>query len=172
MNPKSLINEAAGIIRQRTLQAATKDYFHNMETDASSLSIVMNCDRSNLSRILNKLHREEILIKIQGRPTLYLDKKTLSDFYQIKNILDTFEDADHLISVMKSKGKSSISKSLKVFKEVIGNGSNESLNSQIERAIVLGSYPSNVHGYLIYGERGTGKHHMSRMIIIFIAYIK
>jgi transcriptional regulator with AAA-type ATPase domain/acyl carrier protein len=165
MKSKSLSNEAAGIIRQRTLQAATKDYFHNMETDASSLSIVMNCDRSNLSRILNKLHREGILIKIQGRPTLYLDKKTLSEFYQNQNIPDTFENIDHLIGVMKFKGKSSVPKSLNIFKGVIGNGSNESLNSQIDHIIELGNYPNNVHGYLIYGEHGTGKHYMSQLII-------
>jgi len=165
MKTNSLSNEAVTIIRQKTLQAATTDYFYNIETDAHTLSITMNCDRSNLSRILNKLYREGVLIKIQGRPTLYLDKKTLSDFYQKQDFSDIFQNIEHLTNTMKSKRKYSSTMFSKIFKETIGNAPNESLKSQINSIINLAGYPNKVHGYLIFGEYGTGKRYISKLII-------
>lgn len=40
--------------------------------DALNISLDLQMDRSNVSRLLNQLHHEGRLIKTQGRPTLFL----------------------------------------------------------------------------------------------------
>lgn len=42
--------------------------------DALNISIDLQMDRSNVSRLLNQLHHEGRLIKTQGRPTLFLQE--------------------------------------------------------------------------------------------------
>ena len=42
--------------------------------DALNISLDLQMDRSNVSRLLNQLHHEGRLIKTQGRPTLFFAK--------------------------------------------------------------------------------------------------
>ena len=49
------------------------DLSKNSGLDATGIAIDLNIERANASRILNELWRNGEVIKIQGRPTLYLD---------------------------------------------------------------------------------------------------
>ena len=53
-----------------SIAIANKEYT-GINTDAFTISLDLNLDRANVSRMLNDLWRENILIKIQGRPTFY-----------------------------------------------------------------------------------------------------
>ena len=63
-----------------SIAIANKEYT-GINTDAFTISLDLNLDRANVSRMLNDLWRENILIKIQGRPTFYLHRKTLLKRY-------------------------------------------------------------------------------------------
>ena len=47
--------------------------------DALNISLDLQMDRSNVSRLLNQLHHEGRLIKTQGRPTLFFAKTPLEN---------------------------------------------------------------------------------------------
>ncbi|MFQ7539304.1 MAG: sugar transporter, partial [Clostridium sp.] len=49
--------------------------------DALNISIDLQMDRSNVSRLLNQLHHEGRLIKTQGRPTLFFARTPLENEY-------------------------------------------------------------------------------------------
>ena len=47
--------------------------------DALNISLDLQMDRSNVSRLLNQLHHEGRLIKTQGRPTLFFARTPLEN---------------------------------------------------------------------------------------------
>ena len=63
-----------------SIAIANKEYT-GINTDAFTISLDLKLDRANVSRMLNDLWRENILIKIQGRPTFYLHRKTILKRY-------------------------------------------------------------------------------------------
>ena len=57
---------------------------HNLENNgvnALDISLSLKLDRTNVSRELNSLWKEGKIIKLQGRPTLYLDYATIHTEY-------------------------------------------------------------------------------------------
>lgn len=67
MYSQSLSSQLMSIIQKKTLQAAISKNYQDLDTDALTLSIDMNYNRSNISRTLNSLNRGGFLIKIHGR---------------------------------------------------------------------------------------------------------
>ena len=50
-------------------------------THAGAISGALNMDRANVARELNSLYRDGYLIKLQGKPTLYLSRDVLQQHY-------------------------------------------------------------------------------------------
>ncbi|MFR4219742.1 MAG: hypothetical protein ACLT16_19235, partial [[Clostridium] innocuum] len=71
---------AAAYCRNHIHPIANKEYT-GINIDAFTISLDLKLDRANVSRMLNDLWRENILIKIQGRPTFYLHRKTILKRY-------------------------------------------------------------------------------------------
>ena len=68
------------------VQEQTRRILENGETDgqgidAYTLSIDLKLDRANVSRTLNRLWRDGFLIKFQGKPTLFLDRKLVASLF-------------------------------------------------------------------------------------------
>jgi transcriptional regulator with AAA-type ATPase domain len=98
-----------------------------------TLMIAKRCrlDRTNVSRILNELCQDGLLVKSEGRPVLY---KPASDF-----VLQT----DKPVMLYDNHWLSFI-------------GSDGSLASQVEQGVAAIAYPDGLH-ILITGSSGTGK---------------
>ncbi|WP_434309809.1 PRD domain-containing protein [Hominifimenecus sp. rT4P-3] len=157
MNSQSLNSQLLDRIEKKTLRLLLSMDFSNIDTDALTLSIDMNYNRSTVSRALNVLHRSSFLIKVHGRPTYYLATKTICDYFGISNLPSDIEDASHLHSLLASEGKSSSRIPCTSFSQLIGGGINESLFLASDAAIRTAMYPIGPHFYSIYGPLGTGK---------------
>lgn len=157
MDSRSLPSQLLSIIQKKTLQAAISKNYQELDTDALTLSIDMNYNRSNISRTLNNLNRGGFLIKVHGRPTYYLDKKTICDFYNLTQIPLELENLEQLKRLFLTEGRSISRIPITAFHSLIGSGANESLQSAINSAMKAALYPSGLHAYLITGPLGTGK---------------
>lgn len=166
MYSTSLSARLLASIRKKTFQAAVSKSFLTVGTDALSLSVDMKYDRSNISRALNKLFRDGILVKVKGRPTLYFDKKTLYDFYTVSQLPGTFESLEHMISSLSSETSTDLRSNITAFSYIIGTGKNESLYDSITAIVKTVLYPSRIHGFILCGEQGTGKERLCNSIYV------
>lgn len=157
MDSRSLPSQLRSIIQKKTLQAAISKNYQELDTDALTLSIDMNYNRSNISRTLNNLNRGGFLIKVRGRPTYYLDRKTICDFYNLTQIPLELENLEQLKRLFLTEGRSISRIPITAFHALIGSGANESLQTAINSAMKAALYPSGLHAYLITGPLGTGK---------------
>ncbi len=132
--------------------------FENLSTDALNLSLDLAIDRSNVSRILNKLHRENYLIKVQGRPTLFLARNVIVEQSSNKYISSIINDkASFLNSISDRIETSNIDLSGKAKNSLIGFNENESLHDQAYIVETLISYPNHLYNIVVNGMPSTGK---------------
>ena len=75
-------------------------------TDAASLAIDLKLDRSNVSRILNDLWKDKLLIKILGRPTLFLDTSALKEYYPNQIIPSVIARGEKLSNFLSTESSS------------------------------------------------------------------
>lgn len=71
----------AEAVREQTRRILDSGEIDNRGADAFTLSIDLKMDRANVSRILNGLWKDGSLIKFQGKPTLFLDRKLVSEHF-------------------------------------------------------------------------------------------
>lgn len=69
------------IVQQNTLQMLDKPASEAEWIHAGTIAQILNMDRSNVARELNSLYRDGRLIKVQGKPTLYICRTTLARRY-------------------------------------------------------------------------------------------
>jgi len=144
--------------------------------DAIYIAQSLGIHRTGSSRELNELVREEKIIKILGKPVLYLEKGILQNKFNVKLykcIFANFEELNRVLSnedssdyVGNEDNKTSM-KNLqtsetkrekfheKIFDEVIGG--DDSLKKQIRQAKAAILYPPNGLHTLILGPTGVGK---------------
>ena len=68
-------------VKLHTKEMIDTHSLENSGSDALSIALDLKLDRTNVSRELNTLWKEGRLIKLQGRPTLYLDCEALKTEY-------------------------------------------------------------------------------------------
>ncbi|MDU5107304.1 sigma 54-interacting transcriptional regulator [Clostridium sp.] len=143
--------------------------------DSMYLSNFLNIHRTGVSRELNSLVRENRIIKVMGKPVLYLDKKTIEKNYKIKlnnniflnvNSLRKYLEKNNFIqSNIKEEKINNNSKNIDL-NRVINNrdiifnniiGCDDSLKNQINQAKAAILYPPNGLHTLILGSTGVGK---------------
>ena len=118
-----------------------KELKYNVGFSAVKIANDLNIERSNVSSDLNKLYKEGSIYKVEGRPTLYIDKEwALNNDYYGKN------------NDENNKPKREIKD---CFTSLIGY--EDSLNSQIKQAQAALLYPPHGLPALILGDTGTGK---------------
>lgn len=131
MNRKELVYD---ILRKYQYERENVKNVEDIGLDASEISELINADRSNTSRYLNELVKEEKIIKLDGRPVKFVEKEIYNNFINEKN--NDIDDMDP-------------------FKNLIGF--NSSLKSHIEQAKSAVLYPPRGLHTLITGPTGTGK---------------
>ncbi|MFR5524890.1 MAG: sugar transporter, partial [[Clostridium] innocuum] len=71
--------------------------------DALNISLDLQMDRSNVSRLLNQLHHEGRLIKTQGRPTLFFAKTPLENEHPDVHIPSVIPKGKSIQSYLKEE---------------------------------------------------------------------
>lgn len=155
----------------QTLKAMCRENNDNTENPSGITTQMIadstGIDRSNVSRELNALLNDGKVIKIKGKPTLYIEKSIFMLKYGKEQIPSTFKSMDSMLAVVSSKDSSDdtytpystgteetlpLSNS---FRRLVGE--NGSLKMQIEQAKAAILYPPNGLHMLILGETGIGK---------------
>ncbi|EIV99438.1 sigma-54-dependent transcriptional regulator [Thermoanaerobacter siderophilus] len=136
--------------------------------DADYISKQLGIDRTNVSRELNALVREGKVIKIKGKPVLYLDRLCLEhkwNFVVSNPVIDDFKIIEKLQKNFKLQNKnitieSKSKENNKVSSEnILDNiiGAHDSLKDQIIKAKAAILYPPKGLHTLIVGPTGVGK---------------
>lgn len=139
-----------------TNQGLIDNSFTFDECNALTLSIDLSIDRTNISRILNSLHREKKLIKIKGRPTLYLSLKVINDYFPFNSIPISIESQEKLKPFFKNHAlsKADFNKSI----NYLGEEENDTLFKASSSIFPILYYPFDMLKIIVlYGNEGLGK---------------
>jgi len=137
----------------------------------ATISDITGVSRSNVSRELNVLVKEERAIKIVGRPVQFIEKKKLEEIIRLDlHGQNTFNSLAQLIE--KSKEEKNISKNIiqDPFEKLIGYKS--SLELQIKQAKAAILYPPKGLHTLITGNTGVGKSTFAQMMYKYAVFSK
>ncbi|WP_123054524.1 sigma-54-dependent transcriptional regulator [Clostridium sp. JN-1] len=134
---------------------------------ASEISKELDILRNNVSMELNVLLRDKRIIKIKGRPVLFLEKGTVENIVgcKLEGKSLEFDSIDKLIE-LSNKNK----KDKDPFNNLIG--AETSLKNQIEQAKAAVLYPPNGLHTLIVGQTGVGKTLFANMMYNYAKYAK
>ncbi|MCI6084983.1 sigma-54-dependent transcriptional regulator [Selenomonas sp.] len=131
----------------------TKDTLAAKEgLDAQEIADALNILRNNVSKELNELVRQELIVKFGGRPVHYVDRAALEQLYEIAL------PPEPLVYESFAAWKASVAsekKTAEPFDALIG--AHRSLKRQVEQAKAAILYPPDGLHTLIVGQTGVGK---------------
>lgn len=151
------------LIAENTSVILASRNISNVNTDAYTISLDLKVDRANISRILNRLWRENELIKIQGRPMYYLHRKTIQNRYPNSYIPSVIPKNESIFNYLENDKP--LGKLINTDNKMIGNSINESLKGIIDDIEVYSDYPSRFKSMMLYGEQFCGKHYIVYSIL-------
>lgn len=140
-------------VRSKTRVLLDSGNLDHKGIDAHTLSVDLNLDRANVSRILNRLWKEGLLIKFQGKPTLFLDRGLIRDCYPGFFIPQTVAKGESLSQLIRQEEP--VCQDKNSFDQLIG--AEGSLREAIETAKAAISYPPFGLNLLLTGPSGCGQ---------------
>lgn len=141
-------------IEEITMDWEKEEVIKNQGLSAIDVSNSLNILRNNVSMELNTLLRQDKIIKIKGRPVLYIPKSVLEKKFNKKFKEGPFE-VDSLRELINIDVENKEEKEIDPFEPIIG--CKGSLKNQIEQAKAAVLYPPNGLHTLILGPTGVGK---------------
>lgn len=121
-----------------------------------SIANYLQMQRSNVSKILNDLTQEGVLIKISGKPIIYFHKEVLSDKTGMKFDKNIFSKNEFdLMFNEKSDTKKDVNTYDDVFDYIIGGKG--TLKNQVALAKAAVTYPPFGLNTMLIGSTGCGK---------------
>lgn len=158
-------DDILNFIIEETGKSIQENRFDFENCNASFISQVIYQDRTNVSRILNQLFREELLIKKIGRPTIFISKDVLSrefPFAHFPNIIDKDVKLDKYTNINENNKKTPFTQSF----HIIGSNQDGSLYNGINQLMSLFFYPRNLlKTVILKGENGCGKKYILKEIL-------
>lgn len=153
INRKEKIRE---YIQKKTIELLKADKINDNGIEAEDISYTLKIDRANVSRELNALWKNGLLIKIAGRPVFYLDSKVISDAYPESYIPTFIPKEGHLSDYINAANtyQSPYDNKLDLNNMI---GADGSLSEVIKEAKAAISYPPYGLHTLITGNSGTEK---------------
>ncbi len=130
--------EVLKYLEERTNEDVSVNTLLSIGTDTQYIANNLFIDRSNVSRILSKLHELNLVIKIITRPAIFIHKKTLSYKYKKMNFDNIYKNQSDLITLLNT---SSEKEELNIFKGIIGNKPNMVMYPVITDILSAISYP-------------------------------
>ncbi len=136
--------------------------------DALNISIDLQMDRSNVSRLLNQLHHEGRLIKTQGRPTLFFARTPLENEYPDVHVPSIIPKGKSIHSYLKEEleQKNELTQA-DVFRQYLANRNTSSMFEPIQRAKSALLYPPQGLNVLLYGDPCVGKLNFAKFMYQF-----
>ncbi len=154
--------------RNRVLEAVQQSTLYTLDNPnteqpwihAGTIGQALSMDRANVARELNALYREGKLIKLQGKPTLYLCRATLARRYPSSFFPSTIPKGSTLQSYFEPQKQPlpqelPPSTNLRELETIIGVEG--SLRTAVQYAQAAVMYPGHGLHTLIYGSIGVGK---------------
>ena len=119
--------------------------------NALKLSEQLHISRNEIAMLLKDMYTKDILIKVEHKPMIYLDKETLQDAgYTVeKKVYPSLEN------VFEKENEK------KDFEKLIGYDG--SLNELVKQCKATISYPPKGLPMMLYGETGTGKSYIAKL---------
>lgn len=137
--------------------------------DATQVAEALGLDRANVSKELNALYQDGLLLKRQGKPTRFLDKQVLSVAYPNRFIPSTLLQGQTIADSEAPDVRGEPFFSADAFSLDSFVGAKESLRSCVEQAMAAVTYPPHGLHTLITGSIGIGK---SRFAQLMYSYFK
>lgn len=132
---------------------------------ASYLANELFLDRSNVSRILNGLHREKQLIKLKGKPAYYFSRKVLETAFPFAAFPEEFTSREEMQALLQFSSTSRENTLLKNF-HLVGSEKGGSLHPLIHQVLPLFYLPKQtIQVIVLQGNFGTGKKLFLRRLI-------
>ncbi|MGN1277408.1 MAG: hypothetical protein ACI4UK_10505 [Floccifex sp.] len=149
-------------IEKQTSLKISDDTYDFSACNAYIIALDMNMNRSNVSRILNQLFIENRLIKIDGRPTLYISKSIMYENAQITDLPSVIGKDENIKDYLNF----TISKSEpKVKAEIVGINKDGTLNSVFRKLIPYFFNPPYFPIiFNLCGENGSGRKYFVEML--------
>lgn len=142
-----MINNILAVIRENTQQ---------QKLDANTVAFIsekLHISRNEVATLLKNMVSKELLIKVDQRPILYLDKSLLEKQYGVKITETSYKSLDILLSQCRKEKKD--------FDKLIGyDGSLSNLVKQCKATI---AYPPDGLPMMLYGPTGTGKSFIAKL---------
>lgn len=152
------IDKVYATVREMTEKLTISELLEDhIDINAGSISILLNCERSNVSRDLNELAEAGRLIKIQGRPVSFLERSELEKLLNVKIGLN-IKSFSHVSELLGNKDDTG-------FEDTIG--AEGSLKTAIEQAKASILYPPKGLNIMLTGPTGVGKTTFSEHIFQF-----
>lgn len=143
-------------ITQKQLLHGTYDF---SECCAFVLAIDLSIDRSNVSRILNKLHQENLLIKLKGRPTLFISTKVLAKNFPYLSLPQTIQKDEQLSDYLFLTEKAA-APTVEAQMDMLDIRESSSLYNVAQNILPIFYYPTtDMKVFILRGERGVGRKH-------------
>ncbi len=154
------------MIDKYTRQAILDNSLNFSNCCAHIVALDFSLDRSNVSRLMNQLFQEHRLIKIAGRPTLYLSLKALTDNYPYVSFPDKLDSEEEIRSYI-SRPSAAISSHFGATLDMVGGNINGSLHTSILEILPALHYPFQEPQIItIRGEYGVGKHYFIHQLFL------
>ena len=151
------------LVQENTQQALEREDAEGLGIHAGTISRQLQMDRSNVARELNSLYRTGQVIKVQGKPTLYICRSTLARKYPNTFFPSTMPKGssleDYLTVPTQPEIPDPVSTATSLETRV---GVHLTLRSAILRAKAAVMYPSHDLHTLITGSVGVGKAQFAR----------
>lgn len=133
------------------------------ECSAYTIALDLNIDRTNVSRILNQLHKEGLLIKLTGRPTLYLSSNAISKHFPYVVLPHTISSKESIRSYLTQTNPSS---NMYSNIHMIGSEKNGSLYNSTIQILPIIFYPfTSPQIFTLRGQFGVGKHYFLEQLL-------
>ena len=151
-------NRILDIVRQNTISMLEMPSDDRQWIHASAVSEILNLDRANVARELNNLYRDGDLIKLQGKPTLYICREALAQQFPGVFFPSTLPKGsrleDYSVSQVTEHPRSAPQTLTELECQV---GADASMKSAVLYAKAAVMYPGHGLHTLITGSVGVGK---------------
>lgn len=156
------------VIYAHTLKQLEHKDYDGLGLDASSLSMDLQLDRANVSRDLNLLHQEGRLIKLNGRPTLYVSRQLLSKYFPEHTIPAVLSKDQHISDLLTQQHRQTIQPQIKeTLDTLIGKNIGESMYEPIQKAKAAMNYPYSGLNTIIEGQDGTDRQRFAQLMFLY-----
>ncbi|BAL84274.1 putative transcriptional regulatory protein LevR [Selenomonas ruminantium subsp. lactilytica TAM6421] len=149
-------------IKERSADLAGQKLTGQVGFDAQEIASELDILRNNVSKELNELHRQDLIVKFTGRPVRYFDKEILAEALgsELGQGPLQFRDVEECKRLFVTEDEE-----VNPFARLIG--ANKSLKRQVEQGKAAILYPPDGLHTLIVGQTGVGKTLFAHMMFAY-----